>query len=139
VEWGALSRKEDTDKTDRLFFDVVASVTDARPQDDTQQALFQSLLELANTAGAHRDERLALSVKRMPRTLHIFVSLTGFTIMLLVLCYPFHNVVLGAASVVIIGMLLLFARFVVADLDNPFEGSWNVSSDPFAELMTKFR
>jgi hypothetical protein len=139
VEWGALSRKEDTDKTDRLFFDVVASVTDARPQDDTQQALFQSLLELANTAGAHRDERLALSVKRMPRTLHIFVSLTGFTIMLLVLCYPFHNVVLGAASVVIIGMLLLFARFVVTDLDNPFEGSWNVSSDPFAELMTKFR
>jgi hypothetical protein len=66
-------------------------------------------------------------------------SLTGFTIMLLVLSYPFHNVVLGAASVVIIGMLLLFARFVATDLDNPFEGSWNGSSDPFAELMTKFR
>jgi hypothetical protein len=25
------------------------------------------------------------------------------------------------------------------DLDNPFEGTWNVGSEPFAELVTKFR
>ena len=139
IEWGALSRAEDTDKTDRLFLDVVASVTDARPEDDTQRTIFQRLLEIANTASSHRDERLALSVKRMPRTLHVFVSLTAFTILLLVFCYPFHSFVLGAASVVITSMILMFARFVVTDLDNPFEGSWNVSSEPFAELTTKFR
>ena len=39
----------------------------------------------------------------------------------------------------ITSMILMFARFVVTDLDNPFEGSWNVSSAPFVELMTKFR
>ena len=51
---------------------------------------------------ARRDERLALSVKRMPRTL-----------------------------------LLFFAHFVLTDLDNPFEGSWNLSAEPFAELVSK--
>jgi hypothetical protein len=27
----------------------------------------------------------------------------------------------------------------LTDLDNPFEGTWNVDSAPFAELITKFR
>ena len=97
------------------------------------------MLELANQASAHRDERLALSVKRMPGTLFAFVSLTAFTILLLVLLYPFHRLILGLVSVAITSMLLYFAHFVLTDLDNPFEGSWNVTSDPFGKLITKIR
>jgi Protein of unknown function (DUF4239) len=139
TEWGLLSRNEDTEKSDRLFLDIVSSVTEARPEDDTQRTIFERVLEIANQASAHRDERLALSVKRMPRTLHIFVSLTALMILLLIFCYPFHSVVLGFASIVITSLLLFFARFVLTDLDNPFEGSWNASNEPFAELITKFR
>ena len=36
-------------------------------------------------------------------------------------------------------MLLFFAHFVLTDLDNPFERTWNASSQPFAELITKYR
>jgi hypothetical protein len=64
----------------------------------------------------------------MPRTLHFFVSLAAFMILLLVLCYPFRNAVLGTAATVITTVLLFFARFVLTDLDNPFEGSWNASN-----------
>jgi hypothetical protein len=42
-------------------------------------------------------------------------------------------------SIAITTMLLFFAQFVLTDLDNPFEGTWNVSSTPFAELATRFR
>jgi hypothetical protein len=139
AEWGALSRHEETEKTDRLFLEIVSSVMEAAPESAAQSVIFERVLVLANQASSHRDERLALSVKRMPRTLHYFVGLTAFMIFLLVLCYPFHGVVLGASSVVITSMLLFFARFVLTDLDNPFEGSWNASNEPFAELITKFR
>jgi hypothetical protein len=27
----------------------------------------------------------------------------------------------------------------VTDLDNPFEGTWNVGNGPFEELLSKFR
>lgn len=138
TEWGALSRKEETDRTDRMFLQIVSSVIEARPKDDAQQSIFERLLDIANQASAHRDERLALSVKRMPRTLFIFVSVTAIMILLLVLCYPFHSVVLGLASVAITSTLLLFAHFVLTDLDNPFEGTWNVGNEPFGELITKF-
>ena len=99
----------------------------------------RGLLGNSDQASAHRDERLALSVKRMPRTLFIFVILTAFMILLLVLIYPFHQLALGLGSLAITSMLPFFAHFVLTDLDNPFEGSWNVTSDPFSELITRFR
>ena len=139
TEWPALSRNEETEKSERLFQEIISNVTAIQPEDENQRVVFERLIEMANQASAHRAERLALSAKRMPRTLHIFVNLTAVTIQTLVLAYPFRNFALGLAAVLITATLLFFARFVLTDLDNPFEGTWNVSNDPFAALMTKYR
>jgi hypothetical protein len=138
-EWRALANAAGTDKTDRLFTDVVASVTDAKPEDDTERMLYERLLDIANQASTHRDERLALSVKRMPRTVLVFVTLTASSILFLLFFFPFRNAALGLVSVAITTVLLSFAHFVVTDLDNPFAGIWNVGSQPFGELLSKFR
>jgi hypothetical protein len=139
TEWVALSRGKDTDKTDKLFLEITTRVAEIKPEDDAQRIIFGRLLEIANQASSHRDERLALSIKRMPRTLFAFVTLTAFMILVLVLVYPFHRLLLGLAAVAITSTILFFAHFVLSDLDNPFEGSWNVTNDPFGELITRFR
>jgi Protein of unknown function (DUF4239) len=139
TEWSALSASEETGKTDKLFITIVSSVTDMKPEDDTQRILYQRMLDIANQASSHRDERLALSAKRMPRTLLVFVTLAASMILFLLFFFPFRNIALGVVSVAITTMLLFFAHFVLTDLDNPFEGTWNVGSEPFAELVTKFR
>jgi hypothetical protein len=139
TEWTALSTGEATDKTDKLFFAVIASVTDLEVEDDSEHVLYQRLLDIANQASSHRDERLSLSAKRMPGTLLLFVTLTASMILFLLFFFPFHNLALGVVSIGITTMLLFFAHFVLTDLDNPFEGTWNVDSKPFAELVTKFR
>jgi Protein of unknown function (DUF4239) len=139
TEWRTLSAREETDKTDKLFSAVISSVAEVNPEDDTERILYQRLLEIANQASGHRDERLALSIKRMPQTLLLFVTLTASMILFLLFFFPFRNVALGLVSIAITTMLLLFAHFVLTDLDNPFEGTWNVGSEPFAELVTKFR
>jgi len=139
TEWSALAAGEGTDKTDKLFAGVISSVTDVKPEDDNERIVYQRLLEIANLASAHRDERLALSVKRMPQTLLVFVTLTASMILFLLFFFPFRNVVLGLVAIGMTTMLLFFAHFVLTDLDNPFEGTWNVGSEPFAELVTKFR
>jgi hypothetical protein len=139
TEWGTLSRGEDTEKTDRLFSAVISSVIDVKPEGDTEGMLYERLLGIANLASAHRDERLAISAKRMPKTLLLFVSLTAFTILFLLLFFPFHNLALGMVSMAIATLLLFFAHFVLTDLDNPFEGTWNVRSEPFIDLVTKMR
>jgi hypothetical protein len=139
AEWGALANNAKTEKTDRLFYEVISSVTHIKPEDDTERIVYERLLDIANQASAHRDERLSLSSKRMPQTLFLFVTLTASTILFLLFFYPFRNAALGAVSVAITTMLLFFAHFVLTDLDNPFEGTWNVGSEPFGELIAKFR
>jgi len=139
TEWSALSRNEKTEKTDRLFYEVISSVTSIKPEDDTERMVYERLLDIANQASAHRDERLSLSAKRMPQTLYLFVNLTASAILFLLFFYPFRNAPLGVVSVAITTMLLFFAHFVLTDLDNPFEGTWNVGSEPFSELVTRFR
>ncbi len=139
TEWGVLSRGDNTEKTDRLFSAVIASVTDSKPDDESDRRIHDQLLQIANQASGHRDERLALSAKRIPRTLLLFVMTTAFTILLLLLIFPFHSLLLGILSIVIATLLLYFAHFVITDLDNPFEGTWNVGSRPFEELASKYR
>jgi hypothetical protein len=139
TEWKALSSGEETDKTDKMFVAIISGVTELKPVDDTERALYQRLLDIANQASSHRGERLSLSAKRMPGTLLVFVTLTASMILFLLLFFPFRNVALGIVSIGITIMLLFFAHFVLTDLDNPFEGTWNVSSQPFAELITRYR
>lgn len=139
TEWGALARNDATEKTDRLFLNVISSVTELKVEDENERVIYQRLLDIAGEASTHRDERLALSVKRIPRTLLAFVITTALSILFLLLLYPFRNVPLGVTAVAITTMLLFFAHFVVTDLDNPFEGAWNVSSDLFGDLITKLR
>src|SRR5580658_10548832 len=134
-----LSRGEDTETTDRLFSAVVTSVIEVKPEDDAERMVYERLLGIANLASAHRDERLALSAKRIPKTLLLFVTLTAVMILLLLLFFPFHNLALGMVSMAIATLLLFFAHFVLTDLDNPFEGTWNVRSEPFIDLVTKLR
>jgi len=67
------------------------------------------------------------------------VTVTASTILFLLFLYPFRNPALRVVSVAITTMLLFFAHFVLTDLDNPFEGTWNVGSEPFGELITRFR
>ena len=139
TEWRALADNEATEKTDRLFHEVISSVTNIKSENDTERMLYERLLDIANQASAHRDERLSLSAKRMPQTLFLFVTLTASTILFLLFFYPFRNAALGIVSIAITATLLFFAHFVLTDLDNPFERAWNVGSEPFGELITSLR
>ena len=67
------------------------------------------------------------------------MTVTAFAILFLLLFFPFHNLALGLVAVAIATMLLFFAHFVLTDLDNPFEGTWNVDARSFRDLATRFR
>lgn len=138
-EWGTLSRGADTERTDRLFSGVITSVIETRANSMQEQGTRDRLLAIANEASAHRDQRLAVSRKRIPRTLLLFVTLTAYAILFLLLLYPFHNLALGMVSIAIATMLLYFAHFVLMDLDNPFEGTWNADVEPFNNLAATCR
>src|ERR1700689_1508895 len=50
TEWSALSNNEKTEKTDRLFYDVISSVINVRPEDGTKRIIYERFLDIANLA-----------------------------------------------------------------------------------------
>ena len=138
-EWRALAAGSQTEKTDRLFTEVVLAVAGVKAADEDERMICGRLLEIADQASIHRSERLSLSIKRIPRTLLALVTLTAAAIVFLLLLYPFRSVLLALVSLAITIMLLYLTHFVITDLDNPFTGTWNVASTPFEELLKKAR
>jgi hypothetical protein len=55
-------------------------------------------------------------------------------ILLLVFIYPFHSWLLGAVCFSIVVVILFFSNLVMTDTDNPFDGVFNVSAQPFLDL-----
>jgi hypothetical protein len=134
---GMLSRGEDSGRTDKLFSGIISSVTDATATDESERRAHDRLLEIANRASGHRDERLALSVKAHPAHTSSVRDLDRMHDSVSALFYPFHNLALGIVAISLTTMLLCFAHFVLTDLDNPFAGTWNVDAKPFDDLATK--
>jgi hypothetical protein len=92
------------------------------------------LIDIAREAGEHRDERISKSLTRIPPTLMGFVNAMSAALLLLVFVYPFHDPFAGAACFVLVATVLIFGNTVMTDLDNPFNGVYNVSSEPFSRL-----
>jgi hypothetical protein len=55
-------------------------------------------------------------------------------LLLLVFTYPFHSWIIGAACFCMVAIVLFFSNLVMTDTDNPFDGVFNVSPRPFADL-----
>jgi hypothetical protein len=63
-----------------------------------------------------------------------FVNGLSTALLVLAFVYPFHHPFAGAGCFVLVAMVLILANIVMTDLDNPFNGVYNVSSEPFSRL-----
>ncbi|MBV8904993.1 MAG: DUF4239 domain-containing protein [Acidobacteriia bacterium] len=133
-EWQALAERGTDLAAEKCFATLMMVVIRIAPANAEQQAIQQRLIDIAREVGEHRDERITKSLTRIPPTLMGFVHAVSVALAALVFVYPFRNPLTGSACFGLIAALLLLANMVMTDLDNPFNGVYNVSSDPFSRL-----
>ena len=104
------------------------------PANAEQEAIQQRLIDIAREAGEHRDERITKSLTRIPPTLMGFVNAVSAALLALIFVYPFHHPLAGIACFTLVAAVLILANIVMTDLDNPFNGVYNVSPEPFLRL-----
>ena len=134
-EWSLLGQREKDLATENSFTSLMTLVIRAAPASPEEATIQQRLIDIAREAGEHRDERISKSLTRIPPTLMWFVNSLSAALLLLVFVYPFHHPFAGAACFTLIAAVLLLANIVMTDLDNPFNGIYNVSSEPFSRLV----
>ncbi len=133
-EWEALGKREKDPVTENRFITLMTAAIRTAPSNPEEAMIQQRLIDIARDAGEHRDERITKSLTRIPPTLMGFVNALSMALLVLVFVYPFHHPIAGAACFVLVATVLIFANVVMTDLDNPFNGVYNVSSEPFSRL-----
>jgi len=133
-EWRALGKREKDQTTENHFINLMTAVIKTVPANPEEATIQQRLIDIAREAGEHRDERITKSLTRIPPTLMGFVNALSLALLALVFVYPFHNSFAGAACFVLVAAVLSLANIVMTDLDNPFNGIYNVSPEPFSCL-----
>lgn len=134
-EWRSLGERRKDQPTEKSFVLLMGTVVRTTPGDPAEEVTHQRLIDIARKLAEQRDERIARSLTRIPPTLLLLVRTMVVALLLLIFTYPFHSWAVGAVCFSTVAIILFFSNLVMTDTDNPFDGVFNVSSQPFAELI----
>jgi hypothetical protein len=133
-EWHSLGERRKDQPTEKSFATLIGTVVRTSPGTPAEEVSHQRLIDTARKLAGQRDERIARSLTRIPPTLLGLVRTMLVALLLLVFIYPFHSGIIGAACFGTVGIILFFSHLVMTDTDNPFNGIFNVSPQPFSDL-----
>jgi hypothetical protein len=133
-EWHSLGESRKDKSAEQSFAVLINTVVRLTPASPADQVSHQRLVDIVRKLAEQRDERVARSVTRIPPTLLLLVRTMVVALLLLVFTYPFHSWIVGAACFSTVAIVLFFSNLVMTDTDNPFDGVFNVSPRPFADL-----
>jgi len=134
-EWRALGEHRRDVATEKSFAAFIGAVIRTEPASPAEEPMLQRLHDILRRLSEQRDERIAKSLTRIPPTLLALVRMMVGALLLLTFIYPFHSAALGVLCYSLLTTILFSSNLVMTDTDNPFEGIFNVSSQPFSELM----
>jgi len=135
AEWHSLAQRSRDQATEKAFAVLINAVLRIVPANAAEELIAQRLVDIARKLGEQRDERIAKSLTRIPPTLLALVRIMAFTLLLVMFFYPFRSWIVGVCCFGALGVILFLSNLVMTDTDNPFEGVFNVSSQPFSDLM----
>jgi hypothetical protein len=133
-EWKSLGERSKSQLTEKSFAALIGTVVRTTPANPAEEVTHQRLIDIVRKLAEQRDERIAKSLTRIPPTLLLLVRTMVVALLLLVFTYPFHSWTLGAICFSTVAIILFFSNLVMTDTDNPFDGVFNVSAQPFLDL-----
>ncbi len=115
----------------RSFRNISAVIRDVRFDDDHDNLVFSHMITSYDELSAVRSNRISQSLSRLPLLLRIFLYACVGIAMTILLFLPFQSLVVSMVSIASLSFILVMVLLVIEDLDNPFVGAWNISSEPF--------
>ena len=82
-----------------------------------------------------RTKRLTESLTRLPAPLRVFLYFSSFAVILAFAFPIFQNLSVAIFVITVLSASIGLLLQVVADLDNPFVGYWNLTPKPFERFL----
>lgn len=101
--------------------------------DKRDAAVFPLLVTAYEDLSSIRSERLDASVTRLPSMLKFFFNTLTFLLMVGFILIGFNNLALYFLSISAAAFITSVTYQIIFDLDNPFDGDWNIQYTPFEQ------
>ena len=134
-EWGAMAQGGRSQKAQRCLDEVWQVLQTVEPHNGREEALYGEALARFNDLSDARSHRLYCSLLRLPPSLWILLLTNGGLVVGSMWIFGLESFWAHALMTMALAGSIGFILFLVADLDNPFWGSWKVEPEAFRRAL----
>jgi hypothetical protein len=136
-EWEAMARGSVSENAEKALGQTWEALRNIEPVSGREEALYTEALARFNDLSDARSHRLHCSLLRLPPSLWILLLTNGGLVVGSMWIFGLESFSAHALMTVALAGSIAFILFLVADLDNPFWGSWRVKPDAFQRVLKK--
>lgn len=130
-DFKTLASGEREKESSKAFREIANIIRDVKFDDDHDAVVFHHIIQQYGDLSETRTERIEYSLMRLPAALKAFLYSSSFLTIFIFILMPFVNIYYGFITTGTLAFVISMAFRVIEDLDNPFEGFWTITTEPF--------
>ncbi len=134
-EWTAMARGGWSKEAALALEEIWQALRGVEPRGGREEALYAEALARFNDLSDARSRRLYCSLLRLPPSLWVLLLTNGGLVVGSMWIFGLESFLAHALMTMALAGSIAFILFLVADLDNPFWGSWRVKPDAFRRAL----
>ncbi len=134
-EWRAMATGCFSYKAEQTLEEIWQALELLEPRTPREETLFAEAMARFNDLSDARSRRLYCSLLRLPPSLWLLLLTNGVLVVGSMWIFGLESFCAHALMTVALAGSIAFILFLVADLDNPFWGSWRVGPEAFQQVL----
>ena len=134
-EWLDMARGCWSKKAEQTLEEIWHALQAIEPRSKREEALYAEAMARFNDLSDARSRRLHCSLLRLPPSLWVLLLTNGGLVVGSMWIFGLESFSAHALMTVALAGSIAFILFLIADLDNPFWGSWRIRPDAFQRAL----
>ncbi len=136
-EWAAMARRHPSPEAELALEAIWQALQDIEVGAGRQEVLYAEVMGRFNDLSDARSRRLYCTLLRVPRSLWVLLFTNGGLVVGSMWLFGLKSFLAHAIMTVALAVSIAFILFLVADLDNPFWGSWQIGPEAFERVLAE--
>lgn len=138
-EWQAMAQDHASPKAEQALQEIWEALLKIELHNNTEEALYGEALARFNDLSDARSHRLYCSFLRLPPSMWVLLMTNGCLVVGSMWIFGLSSFFALALMTVALAGSIAFILFLIADLDNPFWGSWRIEPNAFRRVLERMK
>jgi hypothetical protein len=136
-EWTAMAHGRASQRAEEALEQIWQALEAIEPRTRREEVLYAEALVQFNELSDARTHRLHCGRLRLPPSLWTLLLTNGGLVIGSMWLFGLGSFWAHALMTIALAVSIAFILYLIADLDNPFWGSWQVTADPFRQALNR--